>query len=77
MTVSECIEFHKTDKVSKLWICPEIVNQGSLGNNYVYTGSIDRRPPEDLTVKQVKKRWTEDNTLCIIYYTDGNPIIFT
>lgn len=77
MTVAECTQFHKTDKVSKLWICPDVVNEGSIGQNYVYSSSIDCKPPHELTVRQVRKRWIEDNTLCIVYCANDCPIVLT
>lgn len=79
MTISECISevtsSHRT--LTRVWICPDIVNNSKIGNNYVYASSIDTRLSKELSEREVKKYYIEENTLCIIYRAEGNPLIFS
>ena len=78
MTINECVSevvsSHRT--LTKLWVCPDIVNGSKIGANYVYTSSIETRLNSQISDREVKKYWIEDNCLCIIYRAEGNPAIF-
>lgn len=80
MTVNECVARQKNSsnkKVSRVWICPEVVRNPRVGREYTYTGSIDYRLPEQLSELTVIKQWIEDGTLCMIYKIEGEPINFS
>ena len=78
MTVGERIKDIKksNSKVSRIWICPEIVKHPRVGAIYSYAGGMDYTPGKGVTELQEKKYWIEDNTLCIIYIPEGEPIVF-
>lgn len=78
MTVEECISRAKDSssvKIDSIWICPDVVSNGKVGKNYVYTGSIESRVPTDLKTRKTKKYWTEDGCLCVVYVAEGQPIV--
>lgn len=80
MTVEECISQVKAasnKKISRLWVCPEIVNNAKVGKNYVYRGAIEYKVSSQLGARQVKKHWIEDGCLCIVYKTNDDPLIFS
>lgn len=80
MTVDECISQAKSSssaKISRLWICPEIVNNGKVGKNYVYRGAIEYKVSSQLGAREVKKHWIEEGCLCIVYKANNDPLIFS
>ena len=75
MTISECIS-ESSSSLTRLWICPDIVNNSKIGSNYIYTSGIESRLSDEIKGREVKKFWIEDKCLCIVYRAEGNPIIF-
>ena len=79
MTIAERIIKQKhsgNKKVSRIWICPNIVKEPKVGKTYTYSGSIETKPPKHVDEYECSQHWIEENTLCMIYRCD-NPIIFT
>lgn len=80
MTVEECIKKNKImngKKISRFWLCPHVVFSPKIGANYTCTGSIDSKPQKGSGELEVEKFWREDQTLCMIYKPEGEPITFS
>lgn len=80
MTVETCISNYKkntTRRITNLWICPEVVKNGKVGCNYTFEGSLSGKIDAALLNCNVMKHWIENDTLCIIYQPEGDPIIFS
>lgn len=81
MLVSECIQNIKdknsrnpVHKVTRLWICPQIVPEPKIGKEYVIETGINNSIPESLYDTEVKKHWIENgDCLSIIFKVPGYP----
>lgn len=60
-------------KITRLWICPEIVKKPKIGRNYVIETGINNSIPESLHNMEVRKSWTENDCLCIVFKIPGYP----
>lgn len=78
MTVKECIEMYKhrlvNKKVTRLWLCPHIVNDPKIGQEYTAETSINTNQlTESLLNTKVRKHWIDNQeTLCIVFEYDQN-----
>lgn len=80
MTVEECISQVRASsgrKISRLWVCPDIVNSPRVGKNYSYRGAIEYKVSSQLGAREVKKHWIEEGCLCIVYKANNDPLIIS
>lgn len=74
MNVQQCIETYKKkypDKLTKLWLCPNLVKYPKVGQTYVIETNINTQLSESLLNADVTKHWREPgDTLCITYKYD-------
>ena len=82
LTVRECIDLYRsktTKKITRLWLCPDIVKEPKIGQEYTAETSINTNQlTESLLNTAVKRHWVENqDTLCIIFvYDQKGPNIF-
>lgn len=69
MTVSE---FISTNKVSKLWLCPNRVSSGKLSIDPLLQGyeCTSTTVPIELRDKEIDKHFIENKTECIIWHNE-------
>ena len=75
MTVKECIEMYKSKcshKITRIWLCPQIVYNIKLNKDYVLETSIDTQLDESLLNAKVTKHWLEPRECICITYKSNN-----
>ena len=82
MRIEDCINQIKEsnskrvvqNRITRLWICPEIVKHPKIGKDYVVDTGINAQISESLLNMEVKKHWIENNDcLSIIFKVPGYP----
>jgi len=62
MNVQECIEYYKrrvSHKLTKVWLCPQVVTNPKVGKEYTHEINIDANLPASLLNTEVTKHWLE------------------
>lgn len=70
MTVRDCIKMyrHKNyDRFNRVWLCPQIVHNPKVGNEYTLECNINSKLGEKLSNSIVTKHWAEGPCVCIAY----------
>lgn len=69
MTVEECV---KSTSLSKVWLCPHIVNDIRFNVDPLLRGveCTKSTVPVDLRTKEVRSTFKEAGALCIIWQND-------
>lgn len=74
MTVRECIAMYKQKyfhKITRIWLCPQIVHNIKLNKEYVLETSVDTQLDESLLNAKVTKHWLEPKEcICMTYKQD-------